>query len=166
VQWVTEGYKLSSRNDEMVPIPEIVAALVISAIAFGIRVAWTIARTGSGRRGETASHQAAADRGADRARARLVASCVLLVIISVPLILRLVPPNGVYGFRTGATMSTPEIWYPANAFMGWSLSIAGVVSATLLVMLPTTAKRSMLWTVFLVPVAGAVVLSFAYLSHL
>jgi uncharacterized membrane protein len=97
---------------------------------------------------------------------RLLASCVLLVISSVPLILHLVPPNGLYGFRTGATTSTPAIWYPANAFLGWSLSIAGVASAALLVMLPMAAKRWVLWSVFVVPVAGAIALSLAYLSHL
>jgi hypothetical protein len=161
-----ESSRLNREMMNEVPIPEIVAALVISAIAVGIRVAWRVGRTGLRRRAETATHHAAGDRDSDRARARLVASCVLLVIFSVPLILRLVPPNGVYGFRTGATRSTPAIWYPANAFMGWSLSIAGIASATLLVMLPMTAKRWMLWTVFVVPVVAAIALSFAYVSHL
>jgi hypothetical protein len=160
----------SSRSDpemmDQVPIPEIVAALVIGAIAAGIRLAWRIGRTGFGRRPQTTTHQSAGDRGSDRTRVRLVASCVLFVMSSVPLILRLVPPNGLYGFRTGATTSAPAIWYPANAFLGWSLSIAAVVSATLLVMLPMTAKRWMLWGVFMVPLTAAIALSFAYLSHL
>jgi uncharacterized membrane protein len=91
---------------------------------------------------------------------------VLLVIISVPLILRLVPPNGMYGFRTGATRSTPAIWYQANAFMGWAVSIAAIGSATLLVVLPITAKRWVLWAVFFAPLAVAIVLSFAYLQRL
>jgi len=151
---------------DLVPIPEIIAALVLAAIAAGIRAAWRIAGTRLGRRAETTTHRSADDDGPGRTQARLVASCVLLVIISVPLILHLVPPNGLYGFRTGATRSTPAIWYPANAFMGWSLSIAGVASAMLLVMLPTTAKRWMLWSVFVVPVAAAIALSFAYLRHL
>src|SRR5262245_2789393 len=149
----------------LVPIPEIVAALVISAIAFGIRVAWRVVRSRLGPGGSTATDQAS-DQVPDRTRARLTASCVLLVIISIPLILRLVPPNGVYGFRTGATRSTPAIWYPVNAFMGWALSIAAVASATLLGLLPMRTKRWMLWTAFVVPVAGAIALSFAYLSQL
>lgn len=147
-------------------VPEIVAALIVSVIAFGVRIAWRGARARLRRRAQTATHQAASEREPERTRARLVASCVGFVIVSVPLILRLVPPNGMYGFRTGATRSTPEIWYQANAFMGWALSIAAVASATLLIMLPRTLKRWMLWAVFFAPVVGAIVLSFVYLYRL
>lgn len=148
----------------LLPIPEILAGLGIAAIAFGVRAAWRAGFTGSGRRGAIAA--APADNECERIRARLIASCVLLVIVSIPLILHLVPPNGIYGFRTGATRSTPAIWYPANAFMGWALSIAAVASATLLVLLPGTAKRWLLWAAFVAPMAGAIALSFAYLSQL
>lgn len=151
---------------DLVPIPEIVAALLISTIAVGARSAWRAWRTSSRRRETTVTYRAAADREPERTRARLVASCVILVIISIPLILRLVPPNGMYGFRTGATRSTPAIWYAANAFMGWALSIAAVASATLLVLLPLTAKRWTVWAVFVVPLAGAIALSFAYVIQL
>src|SRR5262245_45265489 len=58
---------------------------------------------------------------AERYRWQLVASCVLIAAISVPLILGMVPPNGVYGFRTSLTRSSSDIWYQANAFMGWAL---------------------------------------------
>jgi len=151
---------------DLVPIPEIVAALVIATIALGIRTAWRAGRAGLRPRESTARHHAAAVSEPDRTRVRLVASCVMLVIISIPLILRLVPPNGMYGFRTGATRSTPVIWYSANAFMGWAVSIAAVVGATLLIVLPTSAKRWVFWVVFFTPLAGAVALSFAYLRHL
>jgi hypothetical protein len=50
--------------------------------------------------------------------------------------------------------------------MGWALSIAAVASATLLVLLPMSTKRWVLWTVFVAPVIVAVALSLAYLSHL
>jgi len=40
---------------------------------------------------------------AERYRWRLVASCIVIAAIHVPLILRLVPPNGSYGFRTDLT---------------------------------------------------------------
>jgi len=71
-----------------------------------------------------------------------------------------------YGFRTGATRSTPAVWYQANAFSGWALSIAAVASAMLLVALPLTAKRWMLWAVFFGPIALATLLSFAYAGRL
>jgi hypothetical protein len=103
---------------------------------------------------------------AERYRSRLVASCVALIVISVPLILRAVPPNGVYGFRVSATQSSPAIWYPANAFMGWALLVAAVISAVLLAILPATVKRWLLLATFLVPVLGAIAASFVYLSRL
>jgi uncharacterized membrane protein len=102
---------------------------------------------------------------AERYRARLVASCVLLAAISIPLILRLVPPNGVYGFRTSVTRSSVAIWYSANAFMGWALLVGACVSAAGLVYLPTTSNRALLLAAFLVPLLGAVMASFLYLHQ-
>jgi uncharacterized membrane protein len=103
---------------------------------------------------------------AERYRSRLVASCVALIVISAPLILRAVPPNGVYGFRVAATQSNPAIWYPANAFMGWALLVAAVMSAVLLAILPATVKRWLLLATFLVPVLGAIAAAFVYLNRL
>ena len=102
----------------------------------------------------------------DRQRAQLIASCIMLVLISMPLILRVVPPNGLYGFRTHATQSSRAIWYPANAFMGWALSVAAISSGVVLWMLPPTVKRSLVWATFLVPLASALAASFVYLNQL
>ncbi len=103
---------------------------------------------------------------AERYRSRLGASCVVLIVMSVPLILKAVPPNGVYGFRVAATLSGPALWYPANAFMGWALLVAAVISAVLLATLPATVKRWLLLATFLVPVLGAIAASFVYLNRL
>jgi hypothetical protein len=99
-------------------------------------------------------------------RARLIASCVVFAIISIPLILRVVSPNGIYGFRIAATQASRAIWYPANAFMGWALLVAAVVSVTLLIVLPGTVKRWFLLATFLAPMFGAILASFVYLKHL
>jgi uncharacterized membrane protein len=101
-----------------------------------------------------------------RKRAKLIASCVMIAIISIPLILRVVPPNGIYGFRNAATRSSPAIWYPANAFMGWALLLAAVISAISLVVLPATVKRWVLWVAYLVPLSVALVASLVYLNRL
>lgn len=151
---------------DLIPIPEIVAAFIGAVILAGIRFAWRSGRARLGRRAEIGARQAIGDREPERRRARFVASCVLLVMISIPLILRLVPPNGMYGFRTGTTRSSPAIWYQANAFMGWALSIAAVASAALLMALPMRARRWMVWAAFYGPLAAAIVLSFAYVSRL
>ena len=89
----------------------------------------------------------------------------MVVAISIPLILEVVPPNGVYGFRVSGTGS-PEIWYRANEFMGWALIVAAAIAATFQIMLPGTTRRWLLWTAFLMPIGAAVVASFAYLSRL
>jgi len=102
---------------------------------------------------------------AERHRWQLVASCVLMVAISIPLIFKLVPPNGVYGFRTSLTRRSSDIWYQANAFMGWTLIAAAVVSGAVLTKLPANAKRWMLLLAFMGPMLAAVAASFAYLQR-
>jgi hypothetical protein len=42
----------------------------------------------------------------------------IFVMIAIPLILRKVPRNIIYGFRTRATLSGDFIWYEANAYFG------------------------------------------------
>lgn len=105
------------------------------------------------------------DRELERLRARLAAACVILAAVSIPLILEVVPPNAFYGFRASGTRA-PEVWYPANAFMGWAMLLAAVIAATLQLVLPRTQSRSLLWVVFVTPVGGAIIASFAYLNWL
>jgi uncharacterized membrane protein len=52
----------------------------------------------------------------------------LIAIVAIPLILRKVPPNGLYGFRTPKTLSSSEIWYEANRMSGIYLFWASVVA--------------------------------------
>ena len=103
---------------------------------------------------------------AERYRAKLLASCWVIGTLSIPLIFQLVPPNGVYGFRTSATRASADIWYSANTFMGWALVAGAVVSAATLLVQPATAKRWQLLATFLVPLFVAVAASFAYLDRL
>jgi SdpI/YhfL family protein len=103
---------------------------------------------------------------AERYRSRLVASCVAIAAISIPLVLKMVPPNGVYGFRNSVTRSSIDIWYSANAFMGWALLSAVVASGVTLLVLPPKTKRWQLLATFLVPVLLAVAASFIYLDRL
>ena len=49
---------------------------------------------------------------------------LLLVALSVPLALSLIPPNPVYGLRTNATCSSRAVWFAANRFVG-RLGVAG-----------------------------------------
>jgi len=148
------------------PLPEIAVAVVVLVAVLGARALWGAKPvpllTGPGTR--RWSRQEGLDT--QRMRARLIASCVMWVIISIPLILKLVPPNGIYGFRIPATQASRAIWYPANAFMGWALSVAAVASGTLLVTLPVTVKRWTLWAAFLAPLFAAIAASFGYVKSL
>jgi hypothetical protein len=103
---------------------------------------------------------------AERYRAKLLASCAVLATISIPLIIKVVPPNGAYGFRNSVTLSSADVWYSANAFTGWALLAGVVVSAGILIVLPATAKRWQLLATFVLPLIVAVVASFVYLDRL
>jgi hypothetical protein len=62
--------------------------------------------------------------------------CAGLAVIAVPLALRWIGPNRLYGFRTRATLSDRELWYSANAFGGWSLLISAILGAALVILRP------------------------------
>jgi peptidoglycan/LPS O-acetylase OafA/YrhL len=51
----------------------------------------------------------------------------LFVFVGIPLMLDWIPPNRFYGFRTSATLASPQLWYPVNRSTGWALLIAGVL---------------------------------------
>lgn len=52
---------------------------------------------------------------------------LLLSALSVPMILKKIKPNGLYGFRVRKTMENPDIWYAVNAYSGKWLFAAGLV---------------------------------------
>ena len=96
---------------------------------------------------------------------RLILSVALA---AVPLILKLVPPNRVYGLRTQRTLKNRDLWFQANRFAGWALFVAAAMSASVFVALPELASgRSIIGLfVFVVPLLVAVVVSLAYLRRL
>ena len=53
----------------------------------------------------------------------------LLVAVALPLALRRIPRNAVYGYRTRATMADDETWYDANAWFGRILIASSVGGA-------------------------------------
>ena len=55
-----------------------------------------------------------------------------LILFGVPLILRIVPPNHIYGFRMSKTLSDEGVWYAANYVAGWDLVLAGVAQFVVL----------------------------------
>lgn len=52
---------------------------------------------------------------------------IVFMLVSIPTIFQLVPPNGHWGFRTAKTFSDERIWYAANRASGIGLFLAGLV---------------------------------------
>jgi uncharacterized membrane protein len=59
----------------------------------------------------------------------------VIVLISIPLILRKVPRNVVYGFRTRATLGDDLVWYEANAYFGRRLVVSSLICAAVVLVL-------------------------------
>jgi uncharacterized membrane protein len=53
---------------------------------------------------------------------------LLFIGLSIPLILKKVPPNWIYGCRTKKTLSDPILWYEANHIFGKDFFISGLLT--------------------------------------
>lgn len=96
----------------------------------------------------------------------LVASAVVAAT-SIPLIMRIVPPNRLYGFKTPRTLADESLWYRANFFAGWALFAASLASAILLAAIPPRAVPHLASVGLLVgPLLVAVLASFLYLRSI
>ena len=96
---------------------------------------------------------------------------LLFAVFGIPLILRIVPPNHIYGFRISKKVFRPEVWYPVNAIGGWMLLALGLILAGLAVALPHIPIESELFRTNIVAGAafvGAItiaIVSYAYLGR-
>lgn len=91
-----------------------------------------------------------------------IATGVLLIGLSVPLIRRRVAPNALYGLRIPATLSDDWVWYEANARSGrdlFGLGCAQVLAAIGLSVVPgiTVDEYTMANSVLLI--AGALLIA-------
>jgi uncharacterized membrane protein len=94
----------------------------------------------------------------------LLIVCALLFLLSAPLVLRLVPPNRLYGFRTRKTLSSPEIWYPANVFAGYALMLAAAVTGLIISCVPQISELQAA-AILVVLLICATAAPFAYLMR-
>jgi uncharacterized membrane protein len=69
---------------------------------------------------------------------------ILLILLSIPLVLRRVPPNHLYGFRVPATHRDRSVWYDVNAAAGWEFILLGTIMVTLELALPRAALNQTL----------------------
>ncbi|HYT97746.1 MAG TPA: SdpI family protein [Casimicrobiaceae bacterium] len=91
----------------------------------------------------------------------LLVACAVTAVIAIPLILRRVPPNSFYGFRTPRTLADRDLWFRVNHFAGWALLIASIASAILLMLGPPPPNALL----FVGPLGLALVVSLVYLRH-
>ena len=97
--------------------------------------------------------------------AKLYAAWILVFILSIPLALNLVRPNGFYGFRTAKTLSSPEIWRQANTFSGWVFLAASLIGLGITYFKPDIAENN--GTLLLVSILIlAVIISFIYVKFI
>ena len=53
----------------------------------------------------------------------------VFIALGLPLMRGKVKPNGLYGFRTQATLNDPNIWYPVNRAGGTAITLGGIAVA-------------------------------------
>jgi uncharacterized membrane protein len=85
----------------------------------------------------------------------LLVSAILLIALAIPLRLRRIPPNRLYGVRTRATLADETTWYDVNARSGHDLLVAGVVSLAGIYLFDALGAR---WAPELRTLAAAVLL--------
>jgi len=97
----------------------------------------------------------------------------IIVLLAIPMALGKVPPNGLYGFRTPKTMSSSDIWYPANRVAGVFMIAAAilsiVVNSVLLAMSPDWPDSTLsgwMSVSLIAPLLLSLVGSFVYLRRL
>lgn len=88
----------------------------------------------------------------------LLIACALIATAAIPLMLRLIPPNPIYGFPARKMNSEPQNWFLLNSFLGRALVVAAGIAAILLMAYNGTWLRSG-WAqifVFVLAMGGAV----------
>src|SRR5688572_2710664 len=81
----------------------------------------------------------------------------VLILLSIPLLLRWVPRNWVYGFRIAATLRSDAVWYDANALFARHALLLGLLMVALEFTLPPSIRISTLRAVALIGLVAIVV---------
>ena len=71
----------------------------------------------------------------------------LLALLAIPLILRRIPPNPLYGLRVPATYRDEQVWYDANAASGRDFAIFGACMTLLTFVLSAAGVRDMAFAI-------------------
>lgn len=103
----------------------------------------------------------------------LFLACGLLnTLLSIPLILQIVKPNPLYGFRVRATLENAEVWYAVNRHFGQRFLWAGIllmISAPALYFIPGISEdfyAIACMVIFMIALIVALIQSVQYLRSL
>jgi uncharacterized membrane protein len=83
---------------------------------------------------------------------------IVLVVLSLPLVLRWIPPNHIYGFRIPATLRNRSLWYDVNARFGRHALMLGLVLVALEFVLPPPLRIPVLRAIALIGIAAIIVI--------
>ena len=81
----------------------------------------------------------------------------VLIVLCLPLVFRLVPPNRIYGFRVPAVYLNKRIWYDANALAGKHFIALGIAMVILEFLLPPGTRTPVLRVVGTVGLIGIMI---------
>ena len=71
-------------------------------------------------------------------RSAVYAICGLIFVLAIPMVLKLVPPNSAYGFRTAQTFASSAAWYKGNFFAGAIAMLVSIAAAAAVYFLPSS----------------------------
>jgi uncharacterized membrane protein len=93
-----------------------------------------------------------------------------IVLASIPMILRRIPRNYFYGFRTERTLASDETWYASNRMAGIAFACAGsawlIAGLAFPFVMPAAEARVWVLSVGLGAIAAATAVSFLFLRRL
>jgi len=75
----------------------------------------------------------------------------LLLVLSVPLMLRWIPPNRFFGLRIPSTLRNVSVWYDVNAQHARHLFVLGVLLVLLEFLVPLSLR---MWTLRVIATVG------------
>lgn len=71
----------------------------------------------------------------------LLFACLVLFVLGIPLALKLIPPNGIYGFRTASTKANTDLWWQVNTFLGRALVVAALAAGAIITLASQISDR-------------------------
>lgn len=102
-------------------------------------------------------------------RCRLACMAALglgLILVSIPLLLRWVPRNRLYGFRVPATLRHDAVWYEVNARSARHLLLLGAVMVVLEFAMPRPLRNEIITTLVVVGLAIETFVDWRYANRL